>query len=429
MKASYALTILIILILPGSFIYAVLFYFSGWFWVKHNPWTFTTNSVWNAGLVSFDRSSARLDGTSLVGDFTIETIGKVSFKDARIIAPSSGKVTDLWGVFGSASSKAGTISLDHVYYDPIGKGLVGYGMNHGIGKIPFWNPVITDPITGKLIVQSSIDPTTWLPNNTPITTDGISTGFEWRVKVLGNIGGNSAFATFYSPGIRFNASLYNSTLNQMRKNIAFLTRNILLSSNPKIVNNTLFIQGDKKYSDIQFDFPTDSIDSLVIIGGDLIIDQDVMSTNMIKPKWIIVMKNEVWKGGNIMVQKNTKKIQASIFTEWSLYSGDAVDRLYNDTTEKILTLPENQLYIKGTLISRNTIGWATQSDALCIYGEVSCDFIRAIRYDLNYFRLTPPNRNNTDTRSYSDNSLDAYSLIIERDPRISDTPPPGWEAR
>lgn len=101
----------------------------------------------------------------------------------------------------------------------------------------------------------------------------------------------------------------------MRKNIALLTRNILLSSNPKIVNNTIFIQGDKKYSDVQLDFPTNNVDSLIIIGGNLIIDRDIISTTMIKPKGIMVMKDEIGRGGNIIVQRSVKKIQASLFTE------------------------------------------------------------------------------------------------------------------
>lgn len=396
---------------------AAYFQFSWSFGSHHSRGVFHTDSSGNAWTISFDRT-AGLDGVALTGDFTIETIGKVTFNsDTQITPPSSGKVTDLWGVIGTASSLAGPIDLTSAQYDPIGKRLIGYGMNHGIGKIPFGAATVT------------IDPSTWLPVDSSITTDTASAWFEWRVKVLGNIGGNSAFATFYSPGTRFNASIYNSTLNQMRKNIALLRRNVSFSNDPKPINNTLFIQGDKKYSDIKDGFPTNSIDSLVIIGGDLTIDWDVMSINMIKPKGIIVMKDESGAGWNIIVQGSVKKIQASIFTEWSLYSWASKDALYNDIPTKILTLPENQLYIKGSLISRNTIGWATQDSALCIYGETACGFTQALRYDLNYFRLTPPNRSDADptTRSYSDNSLDNYSLIIERDPRISSDPPPGWE--
>jgi hypothetical protein len=426
-----SLTFLLIAICISSIgiVSAAYFAFSGSFGTHHVPGIFLTNGSGNAGLVSFDRS-AGLDGSTLTGDFSVETIGKVSFNSvAHIVAPTSGKVTDLWTVVGTASSLAGPISLNTAYYDPVGKRLVGYGMNSGIGKVPFGPTVITDPVTGV----PTVDPTSSDQNN--ILTDTSTTGFQWRVRVIGTIGGNSAFDTFYSAGTRFNASAYNATLNQMRKNIALLTRNISFSNDRKIVNNTIFIRGDKKYSDIQLDFPSSSIDSLIIIGGDLIIDTDLKSTDTIHPKGIIVMKDESGKGGNVVVQENVKKIQASIFAEGTLYSGNTATDLYNDTTEKILNLSSNQLYIQGSLISRNTIGWATQDSALCVYGESSCTFSQAVRYDLNYFRVTPASRSpvapdtTSTTRAYGDDTtnLDTYSIIIERDPRISTDPPPGWE--
>jgi hypothetical protein len=46
--------------------------------------------------------------------------------------------------------------------------------------------------------------------------------------------------------------------------VALLTRNVDLSSGEKVVNNTLFIKGDKKYSDIDTKFPNNT-DSLIII--------------------------------------------------------------------------------------------------------------------------------------------------------------------
>jgi hypothetical protein len=80
-------------------------------------------------------------------------------------------------------------------------------------------------------------------------------------------------------------------------------------------------------------------------------------------------------------------------------------------------------------MSRNTIGGATQAPALCVYGELDCTNQQAIRYDLNYFRLTPPSRAAVPlatTRAYSTDALDQFSLIIDRDSRILTTPPPGF---
>jgi hypothetical protein len=70
------------------------------------------------------------------------------------------------------------------------------------------------------------------------------------------------------------------------------------------------------YSDIKNDFPSSTIDSLVIIGGDLIIDSDVLEPMIQKnPKGIIVLKNDAGIGGNIIVTNVVKKIESSIFTE------------------------------------------------------------------------------------------------------------------
>jgi hypothetical protein len=243
-----------------------------------------------------------------------------------------------------------------------------------------------------------------------------------RVKILGAIGGRATYDSVYSVGSKFDSSLFATILNQMRKNVALLTRNVSLSSSPKIVNNTLFVQGTKKYSDLALDFPGNT-DSLIIIWGDLIINNDIWNTSS-KPKGIIVIKNEAGDGGNIYISGSVKRIQSSIFTEWSVFSGDSSTTIYNTTEASLASLPSTQLYIEGSLISRNTIlGGLT---GICTYNiDCTASADTAYRYDLNYFRNFQSG--SIADRAYPDNSLDAYSLIIERDPRISDTPPPGWE--
>ncbi len=122
-----------------------------------------------------------------------------------------------------------------------------------------------------------------------------------------------------------------------------------------------------------------------------------------------------------------------MFLEGSLYSGIDKDNLYNGTTEGVLTLGNNQLYIRGSLISRNTIGGSFVRPAKCVYGETTtCTQDRSNQYDLNYFRQTPPSRAvgspGATTRAYGNDTtnLDTYSLIIELDPRLAATPPPGF---
>jgi hypothetical protein len=123
--------------------------------------------------------------------------------------------------------------------------------------------------------------------------------------VLGSIGGNSAFDTFTALGSRFNASLMNETLQRIRKNVSLLTRNISDTlSNTSFDGTTSNTVGNKlfyinkgtalktlKYSNIPTIFPTPGTDSLILIGGDLIIDADIINTYA-KAKGIIVLKNE-----------------------------------------------------------------------------------------------------------------------------------------
>ena len=84
-----------------------------------------------------------------------------------------------------------------------------------------------------------------------------------------------------------------------------------------------------------------------------------------------------------------------------------------------------QLYIQGSLVSRNTIGGASVSrtQVVCPY-NATCTYESAIRYDLNYFRAYDKE---AWTRAYTNNSLDDYSVIIEYDSRVVSNPPPGFE--
>lgn len=120
----------------------------------------------NAGKVEFyggnkdAASDAAVEGTNLVGRFYVQTIGWVSFyPNSRIIPPASGRPTDRWGVVGTLSSNAGTISLTGLQYDPTDMRLVGTLYNRGIGKIPFGSGVY-------------------------LRDDGVGAGFVGRVKVL-----------------------------------------------------------------------------------------------------------------------------------------------------------------------------------------------------------------------------------------------------
>lgn len=446
---------------------AAFFQFSGKSGTSHNYGVFLSSWSGNAGIISFDPGSpnctspdAGLDGENLIGSFCLQTLGRVTFDaGARIVPNPSGKVTDLWTVQGTASSSGGKIYFQSgseysVKYNPTTKKIVGNAWNYGIGVVPFWlditEPTLVNTGTTSTGTTNTGTTSTGTTNtgttntgttNTWVTNTGTTEWFEGRVKVLGNIWGNSTFDTFYSAGTKFNASLLNDTLNRIRKNVALITRNIPANLANNFGNTTPEALGNKivyintssalqtlTYGAAMTSYFPSSADSLIIIGGDLIIDTDIINSSNL-PKGIIVLKNEAWVGGNIIIRKDVKKIYSSIFAEWTLYSGDDKNTLYNADTlsaANLANVAPNQLHIYGVLMSRNTIWGASQGTAwLCVYGETTCSYSQAIRYDLNYFRWNPGTRTTTN-RWFRDSTLDNFSLVIEADTRLTSNPPPGF---
>jgi hypothetical protein len=117
------------------------------------------------------------------------------------------------------------------------------------------------------------------------------------VKVIGNIGGNKTFDVVYNVGARFNSASVTNLLNTIRKNIALMTRAItvpvnttgkLLGTDTMIykVNGGLFDNADTLFSTTN----ADTLRSIIIIGGDLVIDGDIAGGK--SSRAIIVMKNE-----------------------------------------------------------------------------------------------------------------------------------------
>jgi hypothetical protein len=73
------------------------------------------------------------------------------------------------------------------------------------------------------------------------------------------------------------------------------------------------------------------------------------------------------------------------------------------------------------VISRNTIGGSAKSPAICPFTETACTGGKSYRYDWNYFRTFDGKAANRSAKT----GYDGYSVIIESDPRITQTPPIG----
>ena len=110
------------------------------------------------------------------------------------------------------------------------------------------------------------------------------------------------------------------------------------------------------------------IRTLIIEGGDLYINGDITKDLFVdKPRTIIVLKDKSGNGGNIYLHGSVKQIISTIIADGSIYSGFPTSAqstlpttvfLYNSTKVQITNLPANQLYIYGSVITRNTIGGA-----------------------------------------------------------------------
>ena len=130
-----------------------------------------------------------------------------------------------------------------------------------------------------------------------------------KVKVIGNIGGNKTFDVVYSVGAKFDSTSVNDLLNTIRKNIALMTRAVTISTSQadatintestttKPLNNETIVYRFNKSTPPLLDNANDlfnttgnQLRSIIIIGGDLVIDGDIAGGK--NSRAIIVMKNE-----------------------------------------------------------------------------------------------------------------------------------------
>ncbi len=407
-----------ILMVASTTLFAAVTYFTYSVGTPLSDWVFRSDGSGNAWAVNMQ--STYLDGDRLKWSIDIQSIGLWIFdSNAKILPPTSGNPTrNCWTVEGTITSpNAGTVRLSgpdtELRFNPVSRKLEWYGYNNWLGRIPLGEGTAC----GDGIIEDAE------------LVDSVATTSAWfvgRVKILGNAGGNTVFDSFYGQWVKLNASLFNTTLQRIRKNVGLLTRN--LSDSQK--NWTLV--GDKKFYINQTSVTNASVlgsdtRSLIVVGNDLIINTNIINSSN-PPKGIIVLRDNDGKGGNIYVSSWVTRIDAVIFAEGTVYSGESEGQKYNDTPSEIVSLPERQLYIVGALISRNTIWGASQSatEVLCPYNE-SCTFADATKYDLNYFRGFQASGRTDPNRAYKDMTLDDYSLIIEIDTRAISDPPPGFE--
>ena len=396
----------------------------GIYGIPHSLWIF--NLWWGEGNAGTVRLISTADETTLGGSWLyldtstvpqmmtdnlwLDSVGWVRMENTELIPPIGANVMTPWTLSGYAWSEnawyidfdAEPTSYSWVAYIPGTKTLTGYAWSDTLWYISFQEA--------------------WL-----------GAAFKNKVKILGNIGGSKSYDMEYALGTKFDTTNTAWVINSIRKNIAILTRSLpagKMNTTPATsnkFNNILYykIPSNSIVSGVNVKMNTNDSRSLIVEWGDIYIDTDIeknLSVDLARS--IISVKDTDGNGWNIYIKWDVKNIYASLVAEGSIYSWDpTASILYNDTTAKLTQLPKYQLYILGSVISRNTIGGSARTPVVCPFVEATCNYANSYKYDWNYFRTfdqTDVINNGSAKLWYPD-----YSVIIEYDSRLIWDPPPG----
>lgn len=99
---------------------------------------------------------------------------------------------------------------------------------------------------------------------------------------------------------------------------------------------------------------------------------------------IIALTDKNNRGGNIYIDPSVTNVVGTLVAQKAVMSYDGTRELGGDTN---ITTLKNQLYIHGSIISRNTIGGSRKSTPECPkFHTGACTEIIAQKYDLNFLR-------------------------------------------
>lgn len=208
------------------------------------------------------------------------------------------------------------------------------------------------------------------------------------IKILGSASSGNKDAIFALNEVDSYAKVGNFRKPQVRdmilQNVESLKRNT--PSNVAVITTS----GEKLSN-----YP--SKQTIIVVNNDFIIDTNWWSKTD-SPRAIIVL------GGDVIINDNVQKIYASIFTDkWVKASSAPSDK---------------QLYIYGTLISGNTIGTTAKlANTVCPDFLPNCTEQQKKDYDLNFLR----------SWAAGASSYPEYSLVIEYNPKLTSDPPPGFK--
>jgi len=188
------------------------------------------------------------------------------------------------------------------------------------------------------------------------------------------------------------------------------------------------------------------IKTVVVEWGDVFIDNNILDNASDGDILGIIALQKWWVWWNIIIDRDVTDIHAVMYADRSLLSSVLWDIATGDTPNSNL---RNQLYIKWSVFSENTIGgWIENSDSLfqCpFYVNNPCTQSLARKHDLSFLRryilvdeldaddqstwnLIPQLPGTGSLMTWVDNNRKQgyreYPLVIDYNPTIQTTPPP-----
>ncbi len=285
-------------------------------------------------------------------------------------------------------------------------------------------PTITYTLGGKTISYylSAYD---YANNRTPITL--IWKKFLW-IKIIGWL--QWAWKYEFTGQWKNISDISTSDIRtEIRKRAYDYTKKM---TNWKILNKVRYVVWDITISGEIPQTGENSYETLVVKNGNVIISWDLNTSG--KKLWIIVLKDNynvsTWYTGkwNVLIKPEVKIINAIIYADWWFISADSNWTAYiYDSTERTNAL-QNQLTMKWSLFTRNTIWWAQY---VWWYYTLpgwtkTQSFDKAMIYDLNYIRRwndwCNKNASATDTDCTDIWEYEEW-FIIKYDSKIQTDPP------
>lgn len=153
----------------------------------------------------------------------------------------------------------------------------------------------------------------------------------------------------------------------------------LMNGRLVVAEGDVTVEGSSAFSD----------KTLVVIGGNVYIDGDITGGRL----GVIALRSG-GVGGNVLVAPDVTDLYANFFLDGAFYSYNGVTTYTEEPSwtsdENRIESLYNQLYLNGSLVSRNTVNGADNSDADGIYdvgdGTTTTNYAIAREHDLNMIR-------------------------------------------